>query len=125
MFSIVPAASRRNESSTASITSAGVSSRSTSASESWSARRRSLGRGLLWDDADLPVRLEHGPGDLVHAGDLLAARLDEDLRGRQPLAADVLLDHLTVLDDHDRLAVESRPQPREVVARERDHHLED
>src|SRR5581483_6364740 len=122
-FSIVPAASRRKESSTASIASAGVSSRATSASERCSAKQESLG-GLLRDHADLAARLEHGPLDVVEGRHLLVARLDEHLVEGQPLPPHVPLDRLTVLDDDDRLAVERRPQARKPVAEERDEHLQ-
>src|SRR4051812_10271170 len=117
-----PSARRRNESSTAATASAGVSSRSTSASVRCSAIAL---RTLLRDDADLPAGLEHGPLDVLELRHLLSSRRDHQLVDRQPLALQIALDRLAVLDDDDRLAVERRARERELVAQERDRHLED
>ena len=53
-----------------------------------------------------------------------SARLRGDLLEGQPLPAQVAVDHLAVLHDHDRLAVEDRPQPREAEAELGDEHRE-
>src|SRR5215468_3114192 len=83
-FTIVPAWSRRNESSTAAIESAGPRRRVTSASVSDRVRLARLSTPLPRDHADLAVCLEHRPGDFVHRRDLLKARLDHDLLDGDP-----------------------------------------
>src|SRR5690349_23750242 len=67
--------------------------------------RRSSG-GLLRDDADLAARLEDRPLDVLEVRHLVLARRLGDLLDRQSLPLEVPLDHLPVLDDDQRLAVE-------------------
>src|SRR5690242_13303252 len=111
---------RRKQASTASTASAGESSFRTSLSE-----RNRVRRLILLDEADLSARLEHGPPNLVERVDLLKARLRGDLLLRQPVAAQVLVDHLAVLDQDQRLAFEDRTQAPETPRQIREDDSQD
>src|SRR5947208_7450243 len=115
-----PVAIRRRHASTASTASAGESSCRTSVSE-----RRSVRRLILLDEADLAAGLQDGPPDLVERVDLLVACFRRDLLLRKPVAPQVLLDHVAVLDQDQRLALEDRPKrlkaPRQVREEYRQH----
>src|SRR5829696_3719581 len=100
-LSTAPRASRRNDSSTAPIASAGDSSSATSPSVRYNGTRL-----RLLDEADLAARLEHRPLHLVQLRDLLFPCLLLELLDRDPLARHVAQNRLAVLHDHDRLAVE-------------------
>src|SRR5215212_7123420 len=66
---------------------------------------------LALQEADPPVGLEHGPLHLVERGDRLLARLGLELLVGEALAAEVVVDQIAALDEHDRLPLEQRAQP--------------
>jgi len=61
---------------------------------------------------------------IFERGELVRPRLLGQIGDRQPLTSEVLLDHLPVLDEHDRVAVESAPHPREPEGPPRSEHLQ-
>src|SRR6187397_2451202 len=71
---------------------------------------------LLRDEADPAARFEHRAVGLVERDDLLESRLARDLLRRHPLLAQVLFDHLAVLDQDQRLGLEQRPYAGEPKA---------
>src|SRR6188508_1227909 len=115
-----PAASRRNDASTRSTASAASSRDATSASDRYSGIP--LASARLADEADLAVRLEHGETDAVDPVEPLEPCLREQFALGDPLAAEVLRQQLAVLDEDHRLAVEQRPQARELERAVRDRH---
>ena len=72
----------------------------------------------------LPLRLDHRPLNVFDRADLLLPRRLGKLFGRDALPAEVLLDHLPILDDDDRVALEHRPRPSEPEVQVRRSHLE-
>src|SRR3954464_2109604 len=97
----------------------GMSATERSCSPFWRAKRA---RSALGDEADLPARLEHGPADLLERVDLLVAGLCSDLLRRQTVTPQVFLDHVAVLDQDQRLALEDRPQRAEAPRGVREEH---
>ena len=62
-------------------------------------------------EADPAVGLQDRPADILDRGDPFQACLGADLLAGQPLSSQVRLDHLAVLHQHDRLAVQDRAHP--------------
>ena len=115
----VPAWSRRNESSTAAIASAGASSRSTSASVSERAGPESRQPGYCFG-MKLILPLVSSTAQRTSESEAICScgpRLDHHLVDRDPLTPHVPLDGLAVLDDDHRLALQRRPQAREAKPR--------
>ena len=67
----------------------------------------------LADEADLAARLEHGPPHVLERRDPLDAGGGTQLAERDPVAGEVAVDRLAVLDDDHRLAVEHGPKGKE------------
>src|SRR5262249_4348332 len=82
-------------------------------------------RLLLRDEGDLAARLEDRPGDLGERGGLLAPGRLGDLFDREALTAQVALQHLAVLHEDDRVAVQHASGPAEPVREPRGGNLED
>ena len=67
--------------------------------------------------------VEHGPPDVGdHRVDLLQSRLSGEILERDPLALEIRLDRLPVLDEHHGASLERRSQPREAVVEPREEH---
>src|SRR3954451_202235 len=88
-------------------------------------RQRDEARALArLDEGDLAVRLENGPLHFAQVSDSLESRSLADLVDGQAFASRVALEHISILHDDDRRALDHRPRARESEPDPRDEDLQ-